>query len=485
MNQEVLEYLQRQLALGKQRLKRYVSSPGGKIYPKRYIYVKVKQYIEDFLKGNYNQKRWVIIPGLRGTGKTTILAQLYYDLSSLQSEDINLIYFSLNEATETVGSDLNTILKEYERIIGESYEVLTKPTFILIDEVQSDPKWAGVLRALNDRTEKVFVICSGSSAVHFAENGDVSGRRAAIERLYPMSFCEFEMVHNNNFPDKGLKNELKYALYNHKTAQEAHANLLRLKDRVDRYWAKVDRSHWRFYLGAGSLPFALVERSLPNIYDSILASIDKVVTKDIQQLSNFDPNLKRFSPDTIPVIKRLLYILAESDSITNQKLADVLQVNHITIANIFDVLVQAELLIRIPPHGSQIGAAKRPYKYLFMSSAVRAAYFHIAGSQGTSLTREGRLLEDVAGLHYYRMFDALKRGEVTYDSAMGGADFILKVGEQQVAVEIGRGAKTARQVADTMKRVECKYGLVINHGPLELALGGKVVMVPWDFFALI
>lgn len=477
MNQELLEYLQRQISLGKERLNRYVVNPSGKAYPKRNIYIKTEEYISAFLKGNHEQKRWVIIPGLRGLGKTTILAQSYVELLKY-GDKINLLYVSLDEVTDTLGGTLMELLSEYERLIGESYETLSKPTFLLLDEVQSDPKWAPVLKSLNDRTKNLFLLCSGSSALHLQDTADIAGRRAVIEKLYPLNFCEFEMVRYETYPDKGLKNVLKQALYGSRTAAECFELLKAQELRVNQYWAKIDRQHWPYYLAAGTLPFALAEKKLQNVYEAVLASVDKVVTKDIQQLG-------RFSSDTIPVIKRLLYILAESDAISNIKLAEVLRISHLTVASILEVLAQAELLIRIPPFGSQIGATKKPSKYLFMSPSIRAAFFNIAGTAGTTQTREGKLLEDLVGLHFYREFESTGRGAVNYDPTEGGADFILKLGQEQIVIEIGRGQKSGRQVATTMKRVSAKYGLVVSREPLALIAGGDTVVVPQDMFALV
>ena len=477
MDVNISDYLQRQVALGKQRLKRYVISSSGRVYPKRYIYVKTEQYLRRFLGGNTDEKRWVIIPGLRGTGKTTILAQTYYVLADTYGDAIHLLYFSLNEAVDTIGASLLEVLAEYERQIGESYETLTKPMVLLIDEVQSDSKWAPVLKSLNERSVNTFIICSGSSAVHQQDDSDISGRRAAVERLYPMSFCEYEMVNFDNYPIGGLKRSLESALYSARTATECYMWLKSQEMHVDQHWSAVERVHWRQYVGTGSLPFALTERSVEDIYDAVLSSVDKVVTKDIQQLGKFDA-------ETIPVIKRLLYILAESDAISIQKLKDLLKISPITITNVHDVLVQAELLIRVPPQGSQAAIARKPAKYLFMSSVVRAAFYHLAGSGSTTATREGRLLEDVAGLHYYRLLRGMRQGGLTYDSAAGGADFILKTAASQIAVEIGRGTKDAAQVVSTMQRIPCKYGLVVSETPLGLAATDTVVMVPWKFFAL-
>src|SRR3989344_302148 len=277
MDRNETEYLQRQMALGKARLRKYVATSGGKTHAKRNIYIKTWKYVDDFLSGAEDVKRWVIIPGFLGT-------------------------------------DLTSVLAEYERLIGESYEVLSKPTVIMIDEVQSDPKWAPVLKALHERASQVFLVCSGSSAVHLQDDADIPGRRAAVERLYPMNLTEFEMVHHDKYTERGLKDELKNALYYSNDAAQCYERLLDLKNTVDKYWAKIDRSSWRFYVYAGSLPFALKEKTLADVYDAVLSSVDKVISRDIQQLG-------RFKPETTPVIKRLLYVLAGSDVISNNKLS--------------------------------------------------------------------------------------------------------------------------------------------------------------------
>lgn len=476
MNQEVYEYIQRQLSLGKDRLWRYVVNPNGINYPKRSLYPIIDHYVQEFLSGDYEQKRWVIIPGLRGVGKTTILAQIYFALQK-QGNDLNVLYISLDELTNNLGSNLQELLAEYERILGESYEALTKPTLLLLDEVQSDPKWASVLKSLNDRSQKVFLLCSGSSAIHLQDNADVAGRRAAIEKLYPMNFGEFGLVKYGIELDSDLKSKIKSALFDSADSASCYKQLQKLELGVNQYWTKLDPAHWNYYLEAGSLPFALTEKKLQNVYDAVLAMVDKVITKDIQQLG-------KFSVDTLPAIKRLLFILAESDAISNIKLGEVLGVSQLTVADILEVLVQAELLIRIPAYGSQIGATKKPSKYLFMSPAIRAAFYNISGSAGTYLSRQGKLLEDVLGMYFFQEFDSIGRGAMNYDPIAGGADFVLKLGQEQIIIEIGRGEKTGRQVANTMGRITAKYGLVVSKTPLSVVERENIVMVPREMFVL-
>jgi hypothetical protein len=100
------------------------------------------------------------------------------------------------------------------------------------------------------------------------------------------------------------------------------------------------------------------------------------------------------------------------------------------------------------------------------------------------LTRKGKLLEDIAGLHFYREFISIGKGSVAYDSAKNGADFILKIdNKKQVIFEIGMGNKDTKQVENSMQKHKSDYGVVIcNRKELTLIEEKNLIMVPREFF---
>ena len=75
MNQILIQYLQKQILTTDERLKRFTHSLAGKKYPRRFMFVKLKQYIDGFINKT-SESRLVIIPGFRGVGKTTLMAQI-------------------------------------------------------------------------------------------------------------------------------------------------------------------------------------------------------------------------------------------------------------------------------------------------------------------------------------------------------------------------------------------------------------------------
>jgi predicted AAA+ superfamily ATPase len=155
-------------------------------------------------------------------------------------------------------------------------------------------------------------------------------------------------------------------------------------------------------------------------YDSISLLLDKIIKLDL-------PMLGSFSIDTLNAVKKILFAIAENDVTSLTTLERNFHINRLTISNILDALEKTEVLIKIPVYGSNMTAAKKPNKYLFMSPAIRMSFFYITGMESTFLVRQGKLLEDLVGSHLYREFILKNQGAIRYDSEEGGADFILQI----------------------------------------------------------
>ncbi|MBI4117602.1 MAG: ATP-binding protein [Parcubacteria group bacterium] len=436
------------------------------------------KYFRDFLHNPNARDRWIIIPGLRGVGKTTILAQLFFNHRQ-DVDDRRMLYVSLDEVVNVLGSSLKDVLSAYEKVIGESFEKLTKPIFIFIDEAQYDPWWASVLKSVYDRSNRVFIACSGSSAVSLQTNPDVI-RRSVFQKLFPTSFSEFLMIRDGKLPAKGLKQNIKDALFGAESARDAYEKLKKHEPIVASTWASIDRNYVDEYLKIGTLPFAIRMKDEARVYQTITLLLDKVINQDVQ-------NLGRFDASTLIHIKRVLFLLAESDVVSIQKLAKTLETSVNTVSNILEVLEQTELLIRVMPYGSNAKKVRKPSRYQFMSSAFRSAFLSIAGNEQIFAGQKGRLMEDIVAMTLYREYVANSRGALNYDSSKAGADFILTVaGKSIIPIEVGVGEKLGTQVRKSMKKVgSAKYGVVICKNSLTLLDDANVVKVPLDYFLLI
>lgn len=474
MKSENLQYVNNQLSRAGDMLGHYVKS-GAWIYSKRPAFYRVEKYIKRFLDGE-RESRWIVIPGLRGVGKTTILAQLFFAFKT-QVKAKHILYMSV-DGLVTAGLNLSEALAAYEEVLGKSFESLSEPVLLFVDEVQQDPKWAGVLKNMYDKARNVFVVCTGSSAVQLQTNADVA-RRGIFEKLYPLNFGEYEMLKKAIFPKQGLKQDIKSALYDSSSAKEVHGRLMLLEKDVDSQWSKFKAEDINEFLSTGTLPFTLKAPDV-NIYERIGRLVDRMISNDIPQLGKFDVR-------TLSVIKKLLFIMADSnDGFSINKASVTLGIERITLTAVLDALEKAEIIIRVAPHGSNAVSVRKPSKYLFMTPAIRMSLLSITGLDQTFLVRRGKLLEDVAALHFYREFVSSGAGGVTYDSAESGADFILQiVNKKQIAIEIGMGDKEFGQVKSTMDKVKCDYGLVIcASDTVNLSERDNIVKIPHKFFLL-
>ena len=279
-----------------------------------------------------------------------------------------------------------------------------------------------------------------------------------------------------------MKDEIIEVLYYSSTAAEAFAGLRQLQPKVNRQWTKYDRNSLNTYLTTGTLPFGLRYGEPHLIYADLDKLIDRVISHDLN-------SLHPFSAESLATIRRLLFLLATtSDVVSFNNLTQDLKTNSRQLWLMFDALQKAGLIIKVPAYGSHFTTTRRPARYHFMSPALRATLHNVVGNPAVDLIRRGGLLEDAAVLHYYRELVLGKRAELNhpYSRRSERCDFILKIpASHQLAIEFGLGSKGVEQVAKTMAKIDCRYGLVFANNQLKLSKDQRIVSVPLDYFFLI
>lgn len=476
MHEKIAVYLKNQLAQADKRLKAYTIDREGRDYFKRSAALVLRKYLRDYTQYG-KEPRWIAVPGLRGVGKTTLLAQLY---TEFRCGPNCKLYISLDEAKTVLGVSLNDILAVYEEILGVVFENLREPIYIFIDEIQYEENWGLILKSLYDRTNKVFIFCTGSSALSLQTNPDVS-RRVVFEKLYPMSFTEYMMIKERKIPIKGLGNALREVMLSSATAEELYLSLQKFQTSVNTYWSSIDRLEIDKYLRYGSLPFTLQYNQEPLIYEQIERTLTNIVTKDIPQLNKFDQT-------TISRMTQILYTIASSDITSLQSLTKNLGMSITTLAEVLDVFEKSEVLLRVYPDGSLFGQVKKPSKYLFLAPAYRSMFYNLIGSVITYDNYKGKLLEDAVGLYLSRILGLRFGSALTYDITPNGADFVVTlntVQNKRIPIEVGFGDKTFAQVKQTMAKINASYGLVISASRLAINEDKDVVSIPLSFFLLI
>jgi predicted AAA+ superfamily ATPase len=480
--EEIKNYVARQLSEQAKTLALSTCNQEGAPYLKRYFYYRIEKFVRSFLT-THGEPRWIIIPGLRGVGKTTVLGQIFFQYSGIFGK--NILYVSLDDVTKRLGSSLFEVIDAYEELLATSFSQLKEDVLFLVDEVHFDPEWQFALKSLYDRSRRVFIISTGSSAIALNTTTDVA-RRSHIEKMYPLKFTEYVMLSDSvdrkkaavQFPPK-LGDRIADALFESSRAEHALAKLEAVSSAVVQYWQSVDIRAIDRYLKFYSTPSVLPYSDDTVIYANLNSVIDRVVERDI-------PTMKSFSPDKQEKILALLFILAGSDTQSLQSLASELKdIDVKTLSGILKTLEDAELLIRIYPFSSSSPKRVRlPSKYLFLASSMRAALLHIIDSRSIDIQHKGKLLEDAVGMYVYRHFKDSIGWTLGYDTDKGGADFVVDGKDRRLVIEAGFNKRTHQQVVRTLENVQGTYGIVVTNS-CTLGIQDNVLFVPFEYFFLL
>ncbi|MBU3924790.1 AAA family ATPase [Patescibacteria group bacterium] len=473
--EKIKEYINEQIAQADFRMRAYVFDTQNKKRPNRDIFIKIQSHLDRFLAGN-KAYRWVTLTGLRGAGKTTIMHQLYFANKNI---DGYFLILSVDEITQTLGSSINEVINIFEEIIGKSIVNLDRPLFLFLDEVQYDGKWGVALKTVYDRAHNVFIFSTGSAAVLLNSNSDIA-RRAIYEKIYPLSFSEFIKIKRGKYETKGLAEELREIIFGGQNAQEVYDDLKKQEQKINEYYFSLSRLDFENYLYYGSLPFMIALENESLVYDQINKSLERVINADI-------PQLRGFSPDIVRQIPAVLYAVADMDILNFTTLAEKFGISRPKIAEIFSALEQTEILHRIFPQGSHFKqVTQKSSKYLFSSPAFRAMYYKTIGNTITAQNARGKLFEDLIGMYLYRLCDKKPNFSLTYDSAKGGADFIVSVGEKKIVIEVGMNKEEYRQVIQTAEKVKASYGMIISEQAKELEYNQEknALKIPLKYFLL-
>jgi predicted AAA+ superfamily ATPase len=489
MEREKIEqfYIRWQSVL-KQLIEGYIYDETGNLLPTRSIFLKFKKIIGKFLSNKISEiEKIILMPGLRGVGKSTILAQIFSLEKFLKIDEDKEIFENIGKLDERLYLDvsllhaeqisLNDFFKFYEDVKGFRFERPKKKILILLDEIHFDEKWDLFLKNLFDRTKghkDVLVIATGSSALEINMIADLS-RRVEVLPVLPLNFPEYLILKGKYFPAE-LSEKIRQIIFSSRDANQVFRELQKVEKEVSRYLiSNVPPGAINDFFEVGGFPSALMVQNKQKAMEKIKSVIDGIIVKDILKL-------KRFETHTIAKINDLLYLLAQSDIVSYQKLQLTLKIQRPeTLENLIEVLIVSGLLVKVNAYGQTYGSVRKTPKFLFITPSLRSAILNNIYLPGT----EGKKLED----YFILIFQDIKRNgkldfsRIFYDSAEGGADFILNV-KENIVVELGFNKEETKQVQKTAKKVKkMRYGLIFGSRNLEL-VENSIVKIPLKFLLL-
>ncbi len=130
----------------------------------------------------------VLVTGLRGVGKTTLLHQVIQHLLDSKVESRRILYFSFDEERFDIGDVIQTYLTQ---VLRRDIADLDRVYFFL-DEVHKVEDWEGKVKVYYDLNPNIKFFLSGSASLTLSSKA----KESLAGRLYefvlkPLTFCEY------------------------------------------------------------------------------------------------------------------------------------------------------------------------------------------------------------------------------------------------------------------------------------------------------
>jgi uncharacterized protein len=375
----------------------------------RFLYKDITQKIDTFLKkGGLNI---ILLTGLRGTGKTTILKTIARKYNGLYTSGdfLKLKNIDVNNLTE--------FSKSYSKKI------------IIIDEILYLSDWQLKLKVYADTNQDILYIISGSSAIQLKKITQDLSRRLDVYKLYPLSFREFLKINQN----LDLNLSLNINDFINLEQKKLFLKLLDVKLNLPENIYLL----YKEYL-ENQFPFLLFEK---NKKQKLKELIEKVIYKDLPQIENFYSEQLRNA-------ELIIKFLATTEKINYTTISNNLDIKKDMVIKIINLLENAELLYFV----QDIVATRElrsNKKILFTSSEVRSALNETNSDFVVGFSRE-----DLFGLIL-----KMKNIQFAYNYNQNGFDYLVKNKKFEIGNNKNKISKDVIVISDILD-VEYKKNIL-------------------------
>ena len=131
-------------------LKGYAFSKSGVKMKTRFAFLTLEKYFNKFINDDLSEdEKIIILPGVRGVGKTTLLSQLYFFNDFISNKhckvknNIKKVDYKIYISADRLLVE-NISLKEFFDFLEKDVlgNFLDKKILLLIDEIQYDQRWS-------------------------------------------------------------------------------------------------------------------------------------------------------------------------------------------------------------------------------------------------------------------------------------------------------------------------------------------------------
>ena len=294
-------------------------------------YRRLDSVSSDFVRGIADEIDWdarlIGIRGARGVGKTTLLLQ---HIKTKLQRDTTSLYVSL----DNIWFAENRLVSLTDRFVKEGGK------FLFLDEVHKYPDWSREIKNIYDDHPGLNIVFTGSSLLQILNARADLSRRAVVYEMQGLSFREYlGLIPGISFPVLTLEDILK----NHVSIErDVNTRVKPLK-------------YFSTYLKSGYYPFF---QEVPGLYFNRVEEIINMIL-EIEL-----PMLRKVEINSIPKLKKLLQIIAESvPFIPNiSKLSERTGLNRNTIISYLGYLEEAHIIKNLYKDTKGITRLQKPDK---------------------------------------------------------------------------------------------------------------------------
>ncbi len=424
----------------------------GKPLPRRWAFYRLIRIVESHFRER-TEPRVILIPGLRGVGKTTLLLQVL-----LTFHNKPIFYLPVDRLYRSVGP---VLLEALEKI---SYE-LEGAKVVLLDEVTCYSEWARDLKLAYDQDPDMMIIAAGSSAMAMRFDVDLS-RRASCEPLFPLSLSEYLLIRKKlGKMKRGLLGEIRSAI-----SRSDVEKLSALEKKVLRSIGGDPITLTESFIEIGGLPATARARSKEEAAEMAWEVLDRVIRWDLVEVANFESS-------TLPEVERLLMAISSEKpgAVSSESLSRDIGMNKRQVIRALNALERAEVIFRVPPVGTARSKARKPWKIYFTTSTLR--WGQIANLMPVTKDMRAVLLEEAVAARLHRISRTSKGASLSYGWGDGEVDLVLEMEGRRLAFEISLGKEIPGSQVGIAGRVGAEGIYMVTLRP-GVEKKGSVIRIP-------
>lgn len=483
MDNSLNTYIKNQILIRPEKLNEDLEY-NHKKFNKRTDYYQIIKYINDFIDGK-NINRYIILPGIRDTGKTTLLFQIYdYLLKEKDIKPKNILYISGDRLKKIGNYNIYEAITAYINNYHNSIlETIKEPIFILIDEAQYDSEWSLTGKIIFDATKNIFMIFSGSSALQLSYNAD-SARRLLNIPINPLNYSQHLKLKYSNF-ENDISQSIINIIFN-----GTIENSEKLENRILNIYTNFKNfevNEWLDYLKFGGFPSSFYQNQ-NETSKKLIDMINRVVTIDMN-------NIEGISTETKNLAFQILYFFAFQDPCETSKgsLANQFDTNKKMITKVLDILEKTKLIFHIETFTSSAKRTLKPNKYYFATPSLK---HNLALDLGNASLEDEtaylrKLFENYVASSFYNLDNRSNISYKTYYDINNkkkkgkNVDFIMQRNQENpIPIEVSFGKKNKSQIKYAISRYKSPYGIIISNNEENIKKEDDVIYLPTEIFAL-